>query len=290
MSLADFIAATQAEMKSRIEEECKKQMMALLEQSFSSKWEEYTSKTVESASAVPVYTKQYGKLTKETLGTGTDPNSAGYWNKSFTDIIYNQMNKITFTSRNVYFIHCCARFDNNSGHISANFFLVDNYGFAHQLSVTSNGAGYPDKPIVIDITKPSHGKPYIYPLTNALIDTIKAMPYAVVGTTYSSNQWGSTSFPGGDINGIISNLPQIRKAAEIFHEQATATEKLLSQKKAYEATLAENEALKARIAELEEKEKRLTEAEARLRAIEATSPTEDLLGLEALSMNEPSKD
>ncbi len=260
-------------------------MMALLEQSFSSKWEEYTSKTVESASAVPVYTKQYGMLTKETIGTGTDPNSASYWNKSFNEIIFNQMNKITFTSSNVYFIHCCARFDNNQGHISANFFLIDNYGYAHQLSVASNGTGYPDKPIVIDITKPTPDKSYIYPLTNALIDTIKAKPYAVVGATISSSSsW--TAPVAGDTNGIVSNLPQIRKAAEIFHEQATATEKLLSQKKAYEA---ENEALRARIAELEEKERRLTEAEARLRAIEASSPSEDLLGLEQ-SETEPSRD
>ncbi len=244
-------------------------MMALLEDSFSSKWEEYTSKTVESASAVPLYTKQYGKLTKETLGTGFDPNSASYWNKTFTDIIYNQMNKFKFTSRNVYFIHCCARFDNIQGQIEAQYVLIDNYGYAHNLSVNNRGEGYPNEPITIDITKPKHGSPYIYPLNNVLIDSIKTMPYAVNGVVVSSNQYGTATHSGGDIHGIKSHLPKIREAAALFHEQATATEKLLNYKKSFEATLAENKAMKARI----------TELEAKVKMIEASAPTEDLLGL-----------
>lgn len=278
MSLADFIAATQAEMKSRIEEECKKQMMALLEASFSTKWEEYTSKTVESASATPLYSKQYGKLDLEKDYEGK-PN----WTPDIIVRIKPQIAKITFSSKNIYFIHACIKITYGGGGQSYDVMVIDNYGFHHHISASTSWAGYPDKPYTIDITKPVGTEKYLYPLPNSMIDVIRAFPNSVDPRHCGDSL--NREIPGGQIQHIVMNLPQIRKAAEIFHEQATATEKLLSQKKTYEATLAENEAMKARIAELEVQ---LAVKDAKLREIEASSPSEDLLGLVECE-TEPSK-
>jgi hypothetical protein len=276
MSLSEFIAATQAEMKTRIEEECKKQMMALLEDSFSSKWEEYTSKTVESASAVPLYTKQYGKFDID-----KDTDGKPDWTIEFNAIIKQIIEKFKFTSKSVYFIHCCTKLTYNNGEYYCNGYLIDNYGFSHQFNANKKNSGihvaasymFPDKDVVIDITKPTGSmltEKYTYKLPNTLIDLVRSSPCAVPAFNGAiSGVYGSRDSPGGNLESIIANLPQIRKASALFHEQATATEKLLNYKKSFEATLAENKAMKARIAELE----------AKVKMIEASAPTEDLLGL-----------
>lgn len=280
MSLAEFIVATQAEMKSRIEEECKKQMMALLEASFSTKWEEYTNKTVESASATPLYTKQYGKLDLEKDYVGKP-----YWTPDNIVHIKKQIAKITFSSKSVYFIHACVKITYGNGSENYDVILIDNYGFHHSISANKiHSYCVPDKPYTIDITKPVGAEKYLYPLPNPFIDTIRAFPNSVDAGRIADS-YGNNAMPGGNVQAHLSSLPQLRKLASVFHEQATATEKLLSQKKIYEVTLAENEAMKARIAELESQ---LAVKDAKLREIEASSPSEDLLGLVECN-TEPSK-
>ena len=263
MSLAEFIAATQAEMKSRIEEECRRQMLALLEDSFSKKWDEYTDKAVAGASAVPLYGEGYGRLDIDSIPVGSD---------GITDAVKTELKLrqklYTFSSKKVYFIHCIIKQNSYSGSppsSSTDVCLIDNHGFPHQIHSGS-------APVKIDITKPVivysgacalPAEQYIYPLSNALIDMIKAMPYSVTGSYQSSNSWGTNHSPGGDIQSLVKNLPQIRKAAALFTEQTVALDALKK----------ENAELKARI-----------------RAMEAASPSEDLLGLEAAAAEtEPAK-
>ena len=271
MSLAELIAATQAEMKTRIEEECKKQMLALLEQSFSNKWEEYTTKTIESASATPLYTPRYGKFDIEAIASthgSSEKRWPTYWPSQHNTTIKTLITQLQFTNKNVYIIHCCVKGNYSNGSGSFQMICIDNYGFYHNISPGQQT--YP----IIDTTKPvqsnSKTETYIYPLPNSLIDIVKKNPYAV--EPYSNNNGYGSANHGGDISITTNSLPQIRKAAAMIHEQATAVEKLLKQK---EALATENEALKARIAELEKKE-------ARLRDIEASSPTADLLGLDSI--------
>ena len=258
MSLAEFIAATQAEMKSRIEEECRRQMLALLEDSFSKKWDEYTDKAVTSASAAPLYGEGYGRLDIDSIPTAGDITDA------LKTALKAQQALYTFSSKKVYFIHCVTKLNNGSHGSSMDAYLIDNHGFHYQIgaSIGSGGYRHPSAPVKIDITKPVQSAPaeqYIYPLSNALIDMVKAMPYSV--TPYrDSNGYGNSS-PGGDIQSLVKNLPQIRKAAALFSEQTVALDALKK----------ENAELKARI-----------------RAMEAASPSEDLLGLEA-APTEPSK-
>lgn len=259
MSLAEFIAATQAEMKSRIEEECRRQMLALLEDSFSKKWDEYTGKAVTSASAAPLYSEDYGRLDIDSIPT------AGDITDTLKTALKAQQALYTFSSKKVYFIHCVTKLTYGSGGgTSMEAYLIDNHGFHYQIgaSVSPGSYRHPSAPVKIDITKPVQSAPaeqYIYPLSNALIDIVKAMPYSV--TPYrDSNGYGNSS-PGGDIQSLIKNLPQIRKAAALFSEQTVALDALKK----------ENAELKARI-----------------RAMEAASPSEDLLGLEA-ALTEPSK-
>ena len=260
MSLAEFIAATQAEMKSRIEEECRRQMLALLEDSFSKKWDEYTDKAVTSASAAPLYGEGYGRLDIDSIPTAGDITDA------LKTALKAQQALYTFSSKKVYFIHCVTKLNNGSHGSSMDAYLIDNHGFHYQIgaSIGSGGYRHPSAPVKIDITKPVQSAPaeqYIYPLSNALIDIVKAMPYSVTARTDSNNSWGTNIYPGGDIQSLVKNLPQIRKAAALFSEQTVALDALKK----------ENAELKARI-----------------RAMEAASPSEDLLGLEA-APTEPSK-
>jgi hypothetical protein len=267
MSLAEFIAATQAEMKSRIEEECRRQMLALLEDSFSRKWTEYTDKAVTSASATPLYTEGYGRLNIDSIPETGDLTAA------VKPILKAQQELFKFSSKSVYFIHCCVKMrqDNHSGGSSTSIeaYLIDNYGFHYQISAAISGGShrYPNTPMIIDITKPIGAEKYIYPLSNTLIDMVKALPYSVTHSYNNSNN-STYNVSGGDLQSLIKNLPEIRKAAAAFNEQTVA----------FDALRKENEALKAR-----------------LRALEAASPSEDLLGLEAATeaaalTTEPSRD
>lgn len=261
MSLAEFIAATQAEMKSRIEEECRRQMLALLEDSFSRKWTEYTDKAVTSASAVPLYTEGYGRLNIDSISETGDLTAA------VKSTLKAQQELFKFSSKSVYFIHCCVKLNNQTGATNMDAYLIDNYGFHYQTSAYVSGGSYrhPNAPMIIDITKSVGTEKYIYPLSNKLIDIVKALPYSVPAY-YSHGGYGNPS-PGGDLQSLIKNLPEMRKAAAALNEQTVA----------FDALRKENEALKAR-----------------LRALEASSPSEDLLGLEggaaAEQTTEPSRD
>lgn len=263
MSLAEFIASTQAEMKSRIEEECRRQMLALLEDSFSKKWEEYTGKTVTSASAAPLYSEGYGMLDIDSI-----PKSFNCSDEAKT-VLKAQHALFTFSSKKVYFIHCIVKSHYQGGRrLKTNAYLIDNYGFYYSISISDNNK-YPSAKMDIDITKPPLFAPaekYIYPLSDALIDIIKAMPYSVA--PYQSSNGNGNDNEGGDIHSLIKNLPQIRKAAALFSEQTVALDALKK----------ENAELKARI-----------------RTMEAASPSKDILGLEAAAaaaeaVTEPSRD
>lgn len=246
MSLAEFIAATQSEMKSRIEEECRLQMLTLLEDSFSRKWTEYTDKAV--ASIVPLYTEGYGKLDFSTI-----PLDEYFKTNTSVDgkaILNSKVALIEFSSKRVYFIHCCVKIRTNSqsyagSRTDIDVYLIDNYGFYHQPYLATKTK--------IDITKPVGTEKYLYPLSNTLIDLIKSRPYSVA-PSYTGHSDNRNDQPGGDLSLLVMNLPEIRKAAAVFYEQTFAMDALKN----------ENTALKAR-----------------LRAIEDATPSEDLLGLEA---------
>ncbi len=253
MSLTDLLSATQADMKQRIESECSKMMLKLLEESFSVKWEEYTQKTVESALAISYFTNEYGKIAIE------------------KENLYSLMSRFTFPSTKMYFIHCCLKDTCSNGHVSKDLYLIDNYGFVHRCNYNPGGYCHPKEPVIVNT------KDYIYPLSDALIDIIKSMPTHVAPRSITS----AYDHQGGNLDDIVKCLPKIRDAARIFHEQATVVEKLIAQKKMYESTLAENSALKEKIASLE----------TRLMGIDAAPPSEDLLGLSSntVLVTEPSK-
>jgi DNA repair exonuclease SbcCD ATPase subunit len=248
MSLAECIAATQAEMKGRIEEECRKQMRALLEDTFAKKWDEYTSKAIITTSATPLYSEGYGKLDINIIP------QEGHMTAAVKTVLNTQQALYEFSSKKVYFIHCCTKQTHNGMSVMVDAYFIDNYGFYYRTNASVAGGSYrqPDAVTKIDITKPvaQNGAGvghYIYPLPNAIIDIIKAQPYSVE-PYHSHNGYGNPS-SGGDHAFIIKNLPQIRKAAALIHEQSIA----------FDALMKENEMLEEQLSQADDKSSALTQ-------------------------------
>lgn len=256
MALAEFIAATQTEMKSRIEEECKKQMMTLLEDSFSSKWEEYTSRTIEN-SRNEIYTKNYGKL-DPTIDNILSSASEVYWMKSsneadninFKQQVLYSFKLIQFDSPSIYIIHYILKLGNESNRkYPWEIVLIDNYGYYHKINFNVWDMSYTPASTVI-VKK---DKKYNYPLTNAMIDAIKSNPTCIRPDTKVSQGYNNYYHVQGDnIGAYLAMLPVLQSSAISQWEHYIAINKLLE----------ENNALKAKISRME-----------------ARAPTEDLLGL-----------
>jgi hypothetical protein len=259
MSLSEFIAATQADMKSRIEDECRKHMLSLLEDSFSKKWEEYTSKAVENTYAKSVYTEGYGKLDIDSL-----PETPYFKNED--KVVLKRLEKMyMISSKQIYFVHCCMKkYIKNGNDVRVDCYFIDNYGF--QYTTRSGELSYPDKTQTIDITKPNTEtrQPYLYPLTNSLIDKIKTERYAIsplkeTGGIHNGNTHGYgyitpvITEPGENYT-LNSILPHIREIAALQYDNTIIINALKK----------ENEILRARIQTIENK----------------SPPNEDLLGIE----------
>lgn len=263
MALAEFIAATQAEMKSKIEEECKKQMMTLLEDSFSSKWEEYTNKLIDSSSK-ELYTKNHGKL-ELTIDNILSSASDMYWYKSSTDAdnrsfkqqVLDGIKLIQFDSPSIYIIHYILKLGYESNRkYPWEMILFDNYGYYHTINFNVWNMSYTPASTVIvkkDIK-------YTYPLTNAIIDAIKSNPTCIrPDTKVSTGTYNNYQHVQGDnMSAYLTMLPVLRVSAVSQWEHYTAINRLLE----------ENIALKAKISRME-----------------ARVPTEDLLGLTGSNMS-----
>lgn len=267
MSLSEFIAATQAEMK---------QTMTMLEDSYSKKLEEYNSKLIKN-SKNELYTINHGKL-ELTIDTILSKANPVYWHKQCTDsanISFKQkvldgIKLIQFNSPSIYIIHYILKLKNGyngNPEYPWEIVLIDNYGYYHNVYYDSWNRSY-SPPAAILIKKDIK---YIFPLTNAMIDAIKSNPTCIrpdsqyrVGDQYSPYY----HVEGDSIDPYLSMLPVLQLSAISQWEHNTAINKLLE----------ENIALKAKISKME-----------------ASAPTEDLLGLTGSSecaaggCGEPSK-
>lgn len=292
MSLSDFITGLQADLKSRIEVECRAHMTRLLEDSFSRKWEEYGSRAISSAEVISHYTPKYGELNIE------DEKYKPVANSRHLVHIKALKEKFKFNSHNVYFIHCLLEItpswsQHNGDQSYMNGVLIDNYGFSHNISASTWNADqslHPKTDIHIDCLAHEYGtgKPkYVYPLSNTLIDSIKAN--VCVTTITQPSNGGNVSYSGMTTSELIRKLEQVRKQASEFFEKSVASSALMKVKYEKEQAVLEIAGLKAKCSDLE---RRLAEAEAKLRAVEASSPSEDLLGISNIvieTMTEPSK-
>jgi hypothetical protein len=236
MSFADFITATQADVKGRIEDECRKQMLVLLDESFAKHWAEYRNKAIQSALETPQYTANYGRL-----DVGSIPETADITSE-IKNCIKTKLAAHEFPSENVYFIHCCVKM--NYGYSYSKTMevqLIDNHGFSYgaSVSVSSGSYGQPNVSIMSDITKTQSKEQYVFPLPNVIIDIIKSTPYSIEARRPEVMHMNDRS--GGDFNTIIHFLPHLRKIAEGFSETAVA----------FESLKKENMMLKARVAEME---------------------------------------
>jgi hypothetical protein len=216
-ALSKCVASIQVDMKHRIEEECRKQMMALLEDSFTQKWEEYTNNAVETASTSSLYTEGYGRLDLASI-----PNN-GVWGQcpDAKTVLSTLQTMFEFSSKNVYFIHCCVTLIFSAPSWRMAGYFIDNYGFYYMIraDISPLRSAYPDKLVKIDVMKPVNGNQYVYPLSDALIDNVKALPF-VVGIPHTN---GSNYT---ELESLIKVLPSIRKTASIFYDQTVALDAL----------------------------------------------------------------
>ena len=283
MSLSDFITSLQADMKSRIETECRAHMTKLLEDSFARKWEEYSARAISSAEITSHYTPKYGELNFDDGKYGSVVSSRHLAHTKA------RKEKFKFNSHTVYFIHCLLEIrtswsQHNGDQSYMNGVLIDNYGFTHHISASTwntDESLHPKTDIHIDCLAHEHGtgKPkYVYPLSNTLIDSIKTNDCVT-----TINQNGHTaSYSGMTTSELTKKLEHVRKQAAEFFEKSVSSNALMK-------VNLENAGLKAKCTDLE---RRLAEAEAKLRAVEASSPSEDLLGISNIvveTMTEPSK-
>jgi len=271
MSLQECIAAAQAEMKGRIEEECRKQMNALLEDTFAKKWEEYTSKAVATVNVSSLYTEGYGRLDVNSFAnnqytSSMQPNAKTLFSKlpSFYE----------FSTKNLYFVHCITNYEYTYPNWKLTSYLIDNYGFNYQ--VHSEGTYMkPDKPVMVDVSKGfkyqwqtghivSQTEQYLYPLPDVLIDIIKTLPEIITPTP---------SYGYGHViqEPIIKILPSIRKAAALFHEHTIAFDTLKrentilhtsvqKQNATFDNIINENDMLKEHISDLTARHEEQTSA------------------------------
>ena len=216
MTLSKCMTDIQAEMKSRIEDECRKQMETLLEDTFAKKWEEYTNKTAVMANASPQYTEGYGRLDLTAI-----PNN-GVWGShpDAKTVLSKQQTMFEFSSKNVYFIHFCASVTYSYPNWRMKGYFIDNYGFYHMIQGTGPvHSAYPHTPVRIDVINLDGENQYVYPLSDALIDNVKALP-SVVGFTHT-NDTNNT-----ELESLIKVLPSIRMTASIFYNQTVALDAL----------------------------------------------------------------
>ena len=237
MALSKCMTDIQAEMKSRIEDECRKQMETLLEDTFSKKWEEYTNKTVATVNVSSLYTEGYGRLDLTAI-----PNNGGWGSYPATKtVLSKQQTMFEFSSKNVYFIHCCVSltFSNSSWRMKGYF--IDNYGFYHMTQGDATSA-YPATPVKIDVMNPVNGNQYVYPLSDALIDNVKALPFVGSNPNSATNDV--------ELESLIKVLPSIRTTASIFYNQAISLNALQKESANLTEQLAASDDLKRELVSL----------------------------------------
>ena len=236
----------QAEMKSRIEEECRKQMETLMEDTFSKKWEEYTNKTVAMANVSSSYTEGYGRLDLSAI-----PNNGGWGSYPATKtVLSKQQTMFEFSSENVYFIHGCVSLTFSSSTWRMKGYFIDNYGFYHMTQGDATYA-YPQTPVKIDVMNPvnanqclSDANQYVYPLSDALIDNVKALPF--IGSNPNSETNDT------ELESRIKVLPSIRTTASIFYNQTIALDALQKKNTILTQQIAASDDLKQELVSLQE--------------------------------------
>jgi hypothetical protein len=230
-ALSKCVASIQADMKLRIEEECRKQMLGLLEDSFTQKWDEYTNEVTKKQASL--YSQQYGRLYLNNI-----PNNDVWGACPEAKTVLSKLQTMyVFSSKNVYLIHCCISLSFHAPRWYMTGYFIDNYGFPHMvradiISSRMNG-GYPDKPVKIDVMESGGEKRYVYPLSNALIDMIKTIPMDA----------GKNMTSGGEDterDAIIKILASIRKASAIFYDQTVALDALREENEMLKEQLQKN--------------------------------------------------